>query len=481
MGLFDNIFGGKERREREMEELMNPLLGYRLQHFVAFTADPSYLKHWFSFKNQEDQIEEFMTNYTIFNGEASYLRTHWKRPGEDHFVTLSERGPWSIPISFLIELGKRLPVNTMSPETHPARNVSPNVQRDQNWTPPAGIAPAPPTPQPRVSPYQWQPTTMPPPPKPPEKDLDGFEIGEIIHFSALRCMGRIVDIEEFEGDEGVIDRFLVELENDETEMKVPVSKLREMMSRKPYTDEELEEVESDDGDEEQEPAPPLPPELKAWITESHGFKTNEFVVYPAHGVGQILAIEQQEIAGAKLELFVINFVKDKMTLRVPTTKVANIGLRKLSEPALVKQALEALKGTSQLNHSEWWSQSQEFEATINSGDIVAIAEVLRDLYRSASKPEQSYSERQLYKAALDRLSREIAVVQDMTETEAVSEIEGYLVGKIPTPQAVREVRDTTDAELNAIIAPLLSPLADFNGSRLRFSGRRAGSFHPRDI
>ena len=135
------------------------------------------------------------------------------------------------------------------------------------------------------------------------------------------------------------------------------------------------------------------------------------MVYPAHGVGQILAIEEQEIAGAKLELFVINFMKDKMTLRVPTAKVANVGMRKLSDPALVKRALETLKGRARVKRTMWSRRAQEYEAKINSGDIVAIAEVVRDLYRSESQPEQSYSERQLYEAALDRLSREIAVVQ----------------------------------------------------------------------
>ena len=150
------------------------------------------------------------------------------------------------------------------------------------------------------------------------------------------------------------------------------------------------------------------------------------MVYPAHGVGQILAIEEQEIAGAKLELFVINFMKDKMTLRVPTAKVANVGMRKLSEPALVKKALETLKGRARVKRTMWSRRAQEYEAKINSGDIVAIAEVVRDLYRSESQPEQSYSERQLYEAALDRLSREIAVVQHSTETEAVKEIESQL-------------------------------------------------------
>jgi CarD family transcriptional regulator len=174
--------------------------------------------------------------------------------------------------------------------------------------------------------------------------------------------------------------------------------------------------------------PAVPPrvEEKKPLTQRQGFKTNEFVVYPAHGVGQILAIEEQEIAGAKLELFVINFIKDKMTLRVPTAKVANVGMRKLSDPLLVKKALETLKGRARVKRTMWSRRAQEYEAKINSGDIVAIAEVVRDLYRSESQPEQSYSERQLYEAALDRLSREIAVVQHSTETEAVKEIESQL-------------------------------------------------------
>ncbi len=172
-------------------------------------------------------------------------------------------------------------------------------------------------------------------------------------------------------------------------------------------------------------APPRVEEKKV-LTQRQGFKTNEFVVYPAHGVGQILAIEEQEIAGARLELFVINFMKDKMTLRVPTAKVANVGMRKLSEPVLVKKALETLKGRARVKRTMWSRRAQEYEAKINSGDIVAIAEVVRDLYRSESQPEQSYSERQLYEAALDRLSREIAVVQHSTETEAVKEIESQL-------------------------------------------------------
>lgn len=189
-------------------------------------------------------------------------------------------------------------------------------------------------------------------------------------------------------------------------------------------------------------------EPKKVLTQRQGFKTNEFVVYPAHGVGQILAIEEQEIAGAKLELFVINFIKDKMTLRVPTAKIANVGMRKLSEPGLVKRALETLKGRARIKRTMWSRRAQEYEAKINSGDIVAIAEVVRDLYRSESQPEQSYSERQLYEAALDRLSREIAVVQHVTETEAVKEIEGQLA-KSPRRGAKAEMDAEADGDMEA--------------------------------
>ncbi|UFZ02465.1 CarD family transcriptional regulator [Bradyrhizobium ontarionense] len=198
------------------------------------------------------------------------------------------------------------------------------------------------------------------------------------------------------------------------------------------------------------PAPAAAPRIeeKKLPTQRQGFKTNEFVVYPAHGVGQILAIEEQEIAGAKLELFVINFIKDKMTLRVPTAKVANVGMRKLSDPALVKKALETLKGRARVKRTMWSRRAQEYEAKINSGDIVAIAEVVRDLYRSESQPEQSYSERQLYEAALDRLSREIAVVQHSTETEAVKEIETQLA-KSPRRGAKTEADAVAEGDADA--------------------------------
>jgi CarD family transcriptional regulator len=182
--------------------------------------------------------------------------------------------------------------------------------------------------------------------------------------------------------------------------------------------------------------------------QRQGFKTSEFIVYPAHGVGQIVAIEEQEVAGYKLELFVISFVKDKMTLRVPTAKIASVGMRKLADAPIVKRALDTLKGRARIKRTMWSRRAQEYEAKINSGDIVAIAEVVRDLYRSESQPEQSYSERQLYEAALDRLSREIAAVQRVTETEAVKEIEAALAKgprRGPKPTEAAEPAEGVDA------------------------------------
>mgnify|MGYP001092716390 CR=1 FL=1 len=161
-------------------------------------------------------------------------------------------------------------------------------------------------------------------------------------------------------------------------------------------------------------------------TKALSFDVGDYVVYPKHGVGRVVELQSTEIAGCRLELYVLRFEKEKMTLRVPTAKVANVGMRKLSEPALVKKALETLKGRARVKRTMWSRRAQEYEAKINSGDIVAIAEVVRDLYRSETQPEQSYSERQLYEAALDRLSREIAAVQRVTETEAIKEIEAAL-------------------------------------------------------
>lgn len=156
------------------------------------------------------------------------------------------------------------------------------------------------------------------------------------------------------------------------------------------------------------------------------FKPHEYVVYPAHGVGQIVAIEEQEVAGFKLELFVVRFVRDKMILKVPTPKATSVGMRRLADAPALKVALDTLAGRARVKRTMWSRRAQEYEAKINSGDLKAIAEVVRDLYRSDTQPEQSYSERQLYETALDRMAREILVVQKLTETESLKVIESQL-------------------------------------------------------
>ncbi len=161
-------------------------------------------------------------------------------------------------------------------------------------------------------------------------------------------------------------------------------------------------------------------------SQRQGFKTGESIVYPAHGVGQIVAIEEQEVAGHKLELFVIDFEKDKMRLKVPVAKASTIGMRKLSETDYVERALKVVQGRARVKRTMWSRRAQEYDAKINSGDLISIAEVVRDLYRAENQPEQSYSERQLYEAALDRMAREIAAVNKMSDTESVRLIETHL-------------------------------------------------------
>jgi len=183
-----------------------------------------------------------------------------------------------------------------------------------------------------------------------------------------------------------------------------------------------------------------------------GFRTNEQIVYPAHGVGRIVSIEEEEVAGSKLELFVINFEKDKMTLRVPTEKSERVGMRKLSEDKVVNKALTTLKGKARVKRTMWSRRAQEYEAKINSGSLVQIAEVVRDLFRSESQPEQSYSERQLYEAALDRMAREVAAVQKLDEESAIVKIDEVLNKKAQAAQAAQEAEAAAEAAAEATTA-----------------------------
>ena len=160
------------------------------------------------------------------------------------------------------------------------------------------------------------------------------------------------------------------------------------------------------------------------------FRPNDFVVYPAHGVGRIVSIDEQEVAGLRLEMFVISFEKDKMTLRVPIAKASSVGMRPLSSADIVERALETLKGRARVKRAMWSRRAQEYEQKINSGDLISIAEVVRDLHRNDDQREQSYSERQLYEAALERLTREVAAVNGIEELKAQQAVDQVLDGRV---------------------------------------------------
>lgn len=169
------------------------------------------------------------------------------------------------------------------------------------------------------------------------------------------------------------------------------------------------------------------PELKPDAKKKLDFRSQDWVVYPAHGVGRIVSIEENEVAGMKLELFVISFEKDKMTLRVPVAKARAVGMRRLSSPDVVQNALATLKGRARIKRTMWSRRAQEYEQKIHSGDLISIAEVVRDLHRASGQPEQSYSERQLYEAAIGRLAREVAAVERIDEDAAMKRLETALV------------------------------------------------------
>lgn len=158
------------------------------------------------------------------------------------------------------------------------------------------------------------------------------------------------------------------------------------------------------------------------------FSKGDYVVYPTHGVGKVTGIEKSLIAGFNLQLFVILFESEKMTLRVPVEKVTESGLRKISSKDKMQRVVGTLKGRARSKRTMWSRRAQEYEAKINSGDPVAIAEVVRDLYRAAGQPEQSYSERQMYEAALERLVHEFALVEKLGVPEATEKIETAMAG-----------------------------------------------------
>jgi CarD family transcriptional regulator len=157
------------------------------------------------------------------------------------------------------------------------------------------------------------------------------------------------------------------------------------------------------------------------------FSVGDYVVYPTHGVGKVVDVAKEQIAGFELQLFVINFAADKMTLRVPVDKAAESGLRKISTREKMQSAITTLRGRARAKRSMWSRRAQEYEAKINSGDPVSIAEVVRDLHRNPDQPDQSYSERQMYEAALNRLAHELALVEKIDPDAATERLENLLL------------------------------------------------------
>ena len=154
-------------------------------------------------------------------------------------------------------------------------------------------------------------------------------------------------------------------------------------------------------------------------TKPLNFDVGDYVVYPKHGVGKVMEVQSSEIAGMSLELYVLRFEKERMTLRVPTNKAESVGMRKLSSDKTMRDALDTLKGKPKVKRTMWSRRAQEYEAKINSGDLVSIAEVTRDLFRADDQPEQSYSERQIFEAASSRLARELAAMEQIDEPAAL--------------------------------------------------------------
>ena len=176
------------------------------------------------------------------------------------------------------------------------------------------------------------------------------------------------------------------------------------------------------------------------------FDVGDYVVYPKHGVGRVIELQKQEIAGMQLELYVLRFEKERMTLRVPTNKAESVGMRKLSSDKTMREAMETLKGKPKVKRTMWSRRAQEYEAKINSGDLISIAEVVRDLHRADTQPEQSYSERQLYESALDRMAREVAAANRIDKDAAVALLAKSLSAKKPVPTAAELAAAEAEAE-----------------------------------
>jgi CarD family transcriptional regulator len=193
-------------------------------------------------------------------------------------------------------------------------------------------------------------------------------------------------------------------------------------------------------------AAPVAKAAPAPVAKKINFKVGELVVYPAHGVGKISNVEEQEIAGVKLELYIVDFEKEKLRLKVPTNRAEQKGMRHLADRSMIEQAMKVIRGRARIKRTMWSRRAQEYDAKINSGDLISVAEVVRDLYRSDRQPEQSYSERQLFEQALARFARELAAVRKVDEDQCIRELEEYLARNAKRSAASSEKTEEDSAE-----------------------------------
>jgi CarD family transcriptional regulator len=193
-------------------------------------------------------------------------------------------------------------------------------------------------------------------------------------------------------------------------------------------------------------AKPAAPAAKPLAPKSPSFKVGELVVYPAHGVGRVSSIETQDIAGTTLELYIVDFEKEKLRLKVPTNRAEQKGMRHLADRAMIEQAMKVIRGRARIKRVMWSRRAQEYDAKINSGDMIAVAEVVRDLYRSERQPEQSYSERQLFEQALARFARELAAVRKIDDDQCIKEVEDFLARNAKRSAAEKSTEEDTAEE-----------------------------------
>jgi CarD family transcriptional regulator len=182
------------------------------------------------------------------------------------------------------------------------------------------------------------------------------------------------------------------------------------------------------------------------VPKAPSFKVGELVVYPAHGVGRVSSIETQDIAGTTLELYIVDFEKEKLRLKVPTNRAEQKGMRHLADRAMIEQAMKVIRGRARIKRVMWSRRAQEYDAKINSGDMIAVAEVVRDLYRSERQPEQSYSERQLFEQALARFARELAAVRKIDDDQCIKEVEDFLARNAKRSAAEKSTEEDTAEE-----------------------------------